>query len=47
MASTRGRGKVSHLEKAQSQAKKDVMEGKKISINRALMEVNAHRKGRR
>ena len=45
--SARGRGRVSHLAKAQSQAKKDVLEGKQLSIDRALRAVNARKKGRR
>ena len=45
--STRGRGGVSHLAKAQSQAKKDVLEGKQLSIDRALRAVHAYKKGRK
>ena len=46
-ASARGRGRVSLLAKAQSRAKKDVLEGKQILIDRALRAVNACKKDRR
>ena len=46
-ASARGRGRVSLLAKAQSRAKKDVLEGKQILIDRALRAVNSCKKGSR
>ena len=47
MAYARGRGRASHLVKDQSRAKKDVIKGKQISIDRALRAVNSHKKGKR
>ena len=47
MGTTRGMGRVSHLARAQSRAKKDVLDGKQLPIDRALRAVNAHKKGRR
>ena len=43
----RGRGRRSHLEKAQSRVKKDLVEGKQQSIEHALRVVHAQKKGRR
>ena len=39
----KGRGRISHLSKAQSRAKNDLREGKQLSIERALRAVNARR----
>ena len=43
----RGRGRISLLAKAQSRAKKDVLVGKQISIDRTLRAVHAQKKGKR
>ena len=47
LGTIRGRGRISHLVKAQSRAKKYVLEGKQISVDRALRAVHARKKGRR
>ena len=39
----KGRGRISHLSKAQLRAKADLREGKQLSIERALRAVNARR----
>ena len=43
----RGRGWKSHIAKAQSKARKDVLEGKQQSIERELRAMHAQKKGRR
>ena len=43
----KGRGRISHLSKAQSRAKADLREGKQLSIERALRAVNARRQVRK
>ena len=47
VGATRGRGRVSHLARAQSHAKNDVQDGKQLPIDKALRVVNARKKGRR
>jgi len=42
----KGRGRKSNLHKAQSRARVDLMEGKQLSIEKALRAVNAKKKGR-
>ena len=39
----KGRGRISHLSKAQSRAKNDLREGKQLSIERALRAVNSRK----
>jgi len=44
---SKGRGRKSNLHKAQSRARMDLMEGKQLSIEKALKAVNAKKQGRK
>jgi len=43
----KSRGRKSNIHKAQSRAKVDLVEGKQLSIEKALRAVNARKKGRK
>ena len=47
VGTSKGRGRKSHLAKAQSRARMDLLEGKQISIERELRAIHAQKKGRR
>ena len=43
----RGRGRISHFAKAQTKTRKDLLDGKKLSIEKALRVVHSQKKGKR